>query len=112
MGDRYGSRGTLTRIVFAWSLFTSLSGSASGFYSLFLWRFLFGVGEAGAFPNMARVQSRWLPVASRATASGMLWLLARWGGAFSPLIFGAMMEMLGSRGFRTMLAAIPGLSRF
>jgi MFS family permease len=112
MGDRYGARGTLTRIVLAWSLFTALSGSATGFYSLFAWRFLFGVGEAGAFPNMARVQSRWLPVASRATASSMLWLLARWGGAFSPLIFGGMMEMLGSRGFRSMLAALPGLSRF
>src|SRR5688572_16348844 len=47
MGDRYGARGTLTRIVLAWSLFTALSGSAMGFYSLFLWRFLFGVGEAG-----------------------------------------------------------------
>src|SRR4029078_1547976 len=58
MGDRYGARGTLTRVVLAWSLFTSLSGSATGLYSLFLWRFLFGVGEAGAFPNMARVQSR------------------------------------------------------
>jgi ACS family glucarate transporter-like MFS transporter len=112
MGDRYGARGTLTRIVLAWSLFTALSGSATGFYSLFLWRFLFGVGEAGAFPNMARVQSRWLPVESRATASGLLWLMARWGGAFSPLIFGAMMEMLGSRGFRDLLAAIPGLSVF
>jgi MFS transporter, ACS family, glucarate transporter len=112
MGDRYGARGTLTRVVLAWSVFTSLSGSATGFYSLFLWRFLFGAGEAGAFPNMARVQSRWLPISSRTTASGLLWLLARWGGAFSPLIFGAMMEMLGSRGFRSMLAATPGLSHF
>src|SRR5206468_1259560 len=60
MGDRCGARGTLTRIVLAWSLFTALSGSATGLYSLLLWRFLFGVGEAGAFPNMARVHSRWL----------------------------------------------------
>src|SRR5688572_23692628 len=62
MGDRYGARGTLTRIVLAWSLFTALSGSAWGFLSLLTMRFLFGVGEAGAFPNMARIQSRWLPV--------------------------------------------------
>jgi ACS family glucarate transporter-like MFS transporter len=40
----------------------------------------------------------------------MLWLMARWGGAFSPLIFGLMMEMVGSRGFRSALAAIPVLS--
>ena len=70
MGDRYGARGTLTRIVLAWSLFTAISGSATGLYSLLAYRFLFGVGEAGAFPNMARVQSRWLPVTSRASARG------------------------------------------
>jgi MFS family permease len=109
MGDRFGARSTLTRIVLGWSLFTALSGSATGFYSLFLYRFLFGVGEAGAFPNMARVQSRWLPVDTRARASGLLWLMARWGGAFAPLIFGAMMTFVDSRPFRGMLGAVPGL---
>ena len=91
-GDRFGSRRTLTRIVLAWSLFTALSGSATGFLSLLAYRFLFGVGEAGAYPNMARIQSRWLPLRSRARAGGLLWLMARWGGAFSPLIFGSMLR--------------------
>lgn len=109
MGDRFGARSTLTRIVLAWSVFTALSGSATGFMSLLTYRFLFGAGEAGAFPNMARIQSRWLPVASRARASGMLWLMARWGGAFSPLLFGLMMDLVDSRRFRAGLAAVPGL---
>ena len=61
MGDRFGARLTLTRIVAAWSLFTILSGSAMGFASLLAFRFLFGVGEAGAYPNMASIQSYWLP---------------------------------------------------
>jgi ACS family glucarate transporter-like MFS transporter len=91
-GDRFGARRTLSRIVLAWSLFTALSGSATGFLSLLAFRFLFGLGEAGAYPNMARVQSRWLPLRSRARAGGMLWLMARWGGAFSPLIFGSMLR--------------------
>jgi MFS family permease len=91
-GDRFGSRRTLTRIVLAWSLFTALSGSATGFLSLLAFRFLFGVGEAGAYPNMARIQSRWLPLRSRARAGGLLWLMARWGGAFSPVIFGTMLR--------------------
>lgn len=112
MGDRFGARGTLTRIVLAWSLFTALSGSAMGFVSLFTLRFLFGAGEAGAFPNMARIQSRWMPVASRPRAGGMLWLMARWGGAFSPLIFGGMMRLLDSPGFRSGLASLPLLNRF
>src|SRR6186997_2229053 len=90
MGDRMGARFTITRIVLAWSLFTVLTGVATGFYSLLMYRFLFGAGEAGAFPNMARIQSRWLPIVERARAGGILWLMARWGAAFAPVIFGAL----------------------
>jgi len=90
IGDRIGARFTLTRIVLAWSLFTVLTGAATGFISIVTYRFLFGAGEAGAFPNMARIQSRWLPIAERARAGGILWLMARWGAAFAPLIFGTM----------------------
>jgi MFS family permease len=110
LGDRFGPRATLTRIVFCWSLFTALSGSATGFVSLLICRLLFGALEAGAFPNMARVQSEWLPLQSRARAGGLLWLLARWGGAFSPLLFGAMLRAFDSPGFRDGLSSIPGLS--
>lgn len=109
MGDRYGARVTLTRIVFAWSLFTVLSGCATGFISLFMYRFLFGAGEAGAYPNMARVQSRWLSAPVRARAGGLLWLLARWGGAFSPMIFGAMLRFFDASAFRNLMSSI-GLS--
>lgn len=105
MGDRIGARFTITRIVLAWSLFTALTGAAVGFYSLLMYRFLFGVGEAGAYPNMARIQSRWLPVAERARAGGVLWLTARWGAAFAPLIFGAM-----TRGVESVQANIEASS--
>lgn len=110
MGDRYGARVTLTRIVFAWSLFTVLSGAATGFVTLLTFRLLFGAGEAGAFPNMARVQSEWLPARTRGRAGGLLWLLARWGGAFSPLIFGALMGAFNSAAFRSFLTRLdlPG----
>jgi len=96
LGDRYGARGTLTRIVLAWSLFTALTGSATGIYSLFAYRFLFGVGEAGAYPNMARIQSAWLPTATRARAGGLLWLTARWGAAFAPFIVGWLIDAFSS----------------
>ena len=109
MGDRFGSRLTLTRIVLAWSLFTALSGAAMGFASLFAYRLLFGAGEAGAFPNMARVQSNWLPAQSRARAGGLLWLVARWGGALSFVLFGSMVAGFDSPGFRHLLASL-GLS--
>jgi MFS family permease len=100
----------LTRIVLAWSLFTVLSGAATGFMSLLIFRFLFGVGEAGAYPNMARVQGRWLPARSRARAGGLLWLLARWGGAFSPFLFGSLLRFFDDPRVRSRLAAlhVPG----
>jgi MFS family permease len=96
MGDRFGARLTLTRIVLAWSLFTALTGAATGFASLLIYRLLFGAGEAGAYPNMARVQSRWLPVAERARAGGVLWLCARSGAAFAPLMFGTLTRAVSS----------------
>src|SRR4029079_4216143 len=87
------------------SLFTVLTGAATGFYSLLVYRFLFGVGEAGAYPNMARIQSRWLPITERARAGGVLWLSARWGAAFAPLIFGAV-----TRGISSMQASMDETS--
>jgi MFS transporter, ACS family, glucarate transporter len=96
MGDRMGARFTLTRIVLAWSLFTALTGAATGFASLLLYRFLFGVGEAGAYPNIAHVQSRWLPITERARAGGVVWLCARSGAAFAPLIFGTITRSIDS----------------
>ncbi|SRR6266540_1003810 len=107
LGDRFGSRSTLTRIVVAWSVFTALSGSASGFLSLLTFRLMFGAGEAGAFPNMARVQAQWLPIESRARAGGLLFLLARWGGALSPLLFGALLRAFGSDAFRRVTSDLP-----
>src|SRR5256712_12043438 len=62
LGDVKGSRRVLTRIVLWWSAFTMLIGAARGFSSLLAIRFLLGAGEAGAFPNIARRLSRWLPL--------------------------------------------------
>ena len=59
MGDRSGQRGVLTRIVLWWSAFTTLTGMTSAFVPLIIVRFLFGAGEAGAYPNMAGVVARW-----------------------------------------------------
>src|SRR6516225_4174755 len=50
-GDRIGQRKTLIRIVLWWSFFTAVTGATTGLVSLIVARFLFGMGEAGAFPN-------------------------------------------------------------
>ena len=71
LADRIGPRRVLTRIVVWWSAFTALTGAMTGFYPLLLTRFLFGAGEAGAFPNASVVVSRWFPPRQRATMSGV-----------------------------------------
>ena len=86
MGDRLGPRRVLTRIVVWWSAFTALTGAMTSFYPLLLTRFLFGAGEAGAFPNASVVVSRWFPPRQRATMSGVNLMASQVGGAIAPLL--------------------------
>jgi MFS family permease len=83
LGDVRGPRRVLTRIVLWWSAFTMLTGAARGFQSLVAIRFLFGAGEAGAFPNIARSFSRWFPARERGRANGVMFLGSRLGGMLS-----------------------------
>jgi MFS transporter, ACS family, glucarate transporter len=86
MGDRIGPRKVLTRIVLWWSVFTSLTGTATSYLQLLTCRFLFGAGEAGAYPNTSGAIARWFPAAERGRAQGAIWMASRLGGALSPLI--------------------------
>jgi MFS transporter, ACS family, glucarate transporter len=86
LGDRIGPRRVLTRVVLWWSAFTSITGLALGYRSLLTTRFLFGAGEAGAFPNTSIVVARWFPVHERGRAFGIILAAAQTGGAISPLL--------------------------
>jgi len=97
LGDRSGQRKVLARIVIWWSAFTCLTGAATGFRSLLVTRFLFGAGEAGAYPNAAGVVARWFPVAEHARAQGLIWAASRFGGALSPLLVVPLQSSLGWR---------------
>jgi MFS family permease len=86
LGDRLGPKKVLARIVLCWLLFTALTGLVFGSGWVALWmllavRFLFGAGEAGAYPNMARGTRGWFPFAERGRAQGLIWTFGRWGGA-------------------------------
>ncbi len=109
LGDVMGARVVIFRIVLWWSLFTGLTGGVkwmAGLFSsapgpgLFLGvmvaiRFLFGVGEAGAYPNIARALGRWFPHAERATATSFIWFSSRLGGGLAPMIIGMLMAVAG-----------------
>jgi MFS transporter, ACS family, glucarate transporter len=91
IADRFGARGTLTRIVVWWSIMTAATGLAVGFTSLVALRFLFGVGEAGAFPATARAYARWLPERERGRAFGLAIMTGALGGALTqPLVVGLL----------------------
>jgi MFS family permease len=97
LGDRRGSRAVLTRIVVWWSLFTGLTGVSSGFLSLLLVRFLFGAGEAGAFPNAARVIARWYPIHERGRVQGVMLAAAQFGATLAPAAAAHLIETVGWR---------------
>jgi MFS transporter, ACS family, glucarate transporter len=84
--DRIGSRRVLTRIVVWWSAFTMITGAMFNYWALLLVRFLFGVGEAGAWPNAARVFSRWIPARERGRVQGIFFAGAHLAGGLTPAL--------------------------
>jgi MFS transporter, ACS family, glucarate transporter len=97
LGDRLRHRRVIMRIVVWWSVFTSLTGLAWNHTVLVITRFLFGAGEAGAYPNMAGSVGRWFPANERARAQGFIWGASRVGGALSPIIVVPLMALVGWR---------------
>ena len=96
-GDRVGARAVLSRIVLWWSGFTALTGLAWNYLSLMLTRFLFGAGEAGAYPNMCVTLSRWFPRVERARAMGITLMAAEVGTALTPLLVIPIEKLYGWR---------------
>ncbi len=96
-GEVVGARRVLTRITLWWSAFTALSGAASGFLVLLIIRFLFGVGEAGAYPNAARILTRWFPTHERGRVQGVMLSVSLFGGAIAPTLAAFIIEAVGWR---------------
>jgi sugar phosphate permease len=97
LGDRFGTRRALTRIVLWWSAFTTLTAATVGFYSLFVVRMLFGAGEAGAIPNSASTVSRWFPAAQRGRAMSAVCIGHAIGATATPFIVFRLIDRQGWR---------------
>jgi MFS transporter, ACS family, glucarate transporter len=95
MADRLGSRGVLTSVVAIWSLFTGLTALSWNFISLITIRFLFGAGEAGAFPGLAKVVYAWIPLQERGIVKGINFSGSRIGAALAMPLISAMIAWLG-----------------
>jgi MFS family permease len=103
LGDVFGPRRTLIRIVLWWSFFTALTGLVGmvlpggiflGLTALTVIRFLFGMGEAGAYPNITRALHNWFPFRERGAAQGAVWFSGRLMGGLTPLVLGLLIEGL------------------
>jgi MFS family permease len=106
MGDKHGYRKELRRITIWWSFFTGLTAVCRNFWQLAGARFLFGLGAAGAYPNMTGVLYRWLPARERARGQGVIWAASRFGGALAPLLLVPANKYLGWQGVFVALGAI------
>ncbi len=106
LGDKWGPRRVLLRVVMFWSVFTAATGYAWNLASMTVCRFLFGAGEAGGFPNIAKMFSVWLPEREHGVAQGITWMAARWGGAFTPLL---VVWVLGYVSWRNTFVLFAGL---
>jgi MFS transporter, ACS family, glucarate transporter len=84
LGDRIGPRRALALIVVWWSAFTSFTAFAWSAASMIVVRFLFGIGEAGAFPIATRSLSRWMLPGERGFAQGVTHAGSRLGAAMTP----------------------------
>ena len=96
LGDRFGPKKILIRIVLWWSFFTAATAWAGSALSMIAVRFLFGAGEAGCFPNITKAFTTWLPKDEHVRAQSVLWLAARWGGALTPLLVVAVLGIVSS----------------
>ncbi|KAA1245124.1 MFS transporter [Aquimarina sp. RZ0] len=106
LGDRYGVRKVMTAIMVIWSVFTSLTGFAWNYISMLFFRFIFGAGEAGAFPNISRAAFSWVPLKERGIFQGINFSGSRLGAAFALPLVAYMIEIFGWRNIFYIFGAI------
>ncbi|MFC1794836.1 MFS transporter [Planctomycetota bacterium] len=97
IADHLGARKALTIVVSVWSIFTALTGAARNALQMLVIRFMFGVGEAGAFPGATQAFFRWLPVKERGLAHGINFSGSRLGAAFSLFLMPWLISVIGWR---------------
>lgn len=92
-----------------WSTFTALSGLASGFGSLFIFRMGVGVGEASCAPAANSLLGDLFPREQRARAISIFMLGLPLGLGASYAVSGLILQATGSWRSALFVAAVPGL---
>jgi sugar phosphate permease len=97
LSDRFGARGVLGAVVTYWSIMTAATAAAFSASSFIVVRFLFGIGEAGAFPGATRAMQLWYPQSERGFVQGITHSASRFGAAIAPPLVVLIMTQLGWR---------------
>jgi ACS family hexuronate transporter-like MFS transporter len=93
--DRLGTRWGYALCMFWWSAAGALHALARSAFSLGLFRFLLGMGEAGNWPAAVKLVSEWFPARERALASGIFNSGAAIGAMVSPPLVAALVMRFG-----------------
>ncbi|HBY54555.1 MAG TPA: MFS transporter [Marinilabiliales bacterium] len=97
LADTRGARGVIAGIVTIWSLLTASTGFAWNYTSMLVIRFLFGAGEAGAFPALSKVVYNWYPIRERGIIQGINFSGSRIGAAFAMPLVAWLIKEIGWR---------------
>ncbi len=89
LARRYGPRRVITLGVVWWGVFTALTalalpGARAELFTLILVRFALGAGEAVMFPGANQFVERWIPIAERGRANGVIFSGVGLGSALAP----------------------------
>ncbi len=97
LADKYGPRRVISGVVIIWSILTSFTGTAWNYISMLIIRFLFGAGEAGAYPALSKVVYQWFPIKERGVVQGINFSGSRIGAAFAMPLVAWMITGIGWR---------------
>ncbi len=93
--DRLGTRVGYALCMLWWSVATLLHARARGAWSLGVYRFLLGMGEAGNWPAGVKVVAEWFPAHERALASGIFNSGSSFGAIIAPPLIAALVLAWG-----------------
>jgi sugar phosphate permease len=107
IADKIGARKSITLGVFLWSLFSFLTGTASGLTNLLGIRVCFGLGEGIHPPAAFKALSAWFNRSERSRANGFVMSSNSLGPMIAPILFASAIAAFGWRK-AFYLISVPG----
>lgn len=109
LADRVNRRNLIAGGLAVWSLFSGLTGFATGFWTIFLCRVMVGVGEATLGPAALSLIADYFPARMRATVQAIFYAGIPLGAGVALFSGGAIGQALGWR-WAFWLLGFPGLA--